>query len=77
MKVEKQFHQDKRTILIDNVNINKIIVTNQVPFGEKGSKYFIGYKDYRKVKPLCIILPKMSAYKRDFDKTKYVFFDKT
>ena len=23
--------------------------------------------------PLCIFLPKMSAYRRDFDETEYVF----
>ena len=33
-------------------------------------KYFIGHKRGKKVKPLCILLPKMIAYKRDFDETK-------
>ena len=47
----------------------------------KGFKYSIGYKndyenDDEKLMPLCIMLPKMSAYGRDFDETKYVFFDK-
>ena len=39
--------------------------------GKKGFRYFFGYQnDHEKVMPLCIILPKMSAYRRDFDKTK-------
>ena len=42
-----------------------------VPFGQKDFKYFIGYRDDRKVKLLCIMLPKMSACRRDFEKTKY------
>ena len=29
---------------------------------KKGLKYFIGNKDDEKVKPMCIMLPKMSGY---------------
>ena len=54
----------------------KIVVSNKVSFSKKGCKYFISYEDAKKIRPLCIFLPKMSAYKRDFDETKYVFFDK-
>ena len=45
-----------------------------VVFGKKGFKYFIGYKDAKKLRPLRIFLPKMSAYRRDFDETKYISF---
>ena len=41
---------------------------------KKGFKYFIGYKDAEKNRPLCIFSPKMSAYRRDFDETKYIPF---
>ena len=59
-------------ILIGNVNVNKVIVSNKVAFGKK---YFIRYKnDYEKVMPLRIMLPKRSAYRRDFDETKYMSF---
>ena len=41
-------------------------------------KYFIGYENNDKtIMPLCKMLPKMSAYRRDFDETKYVFFHKS
>ena len=43
---------------------------------KKGFKYFISYKGDRKVRPLCITLPKMAAYRSEFDETKYVFFYK-
>ena len=56
------------------MDINKMVVSNKVSFGKKGFKYFIGYKDARKAKPLCIFLPKMSPYRKDFDETKYVSF---
>ena len=69
--IEKhKFHQQKSPVSISYININKIIVSNKVPFGKNGFKYFIGYKDDRKVRPLCIILPKMFAYRNDFDETK-------
>ena len=37
-------------------------------------KVFIGYEDIKKVKPLCVILPKISTYRRDNAETKYVSF---
>ena len=54
--------------------INKILVSNEVSFGKKGFKYFIGYKDAKKIRPVCIFLIKVSAYRRYFDETKYVSF---
>ena len=40
----------------------------------KGCWYFIGYKDDEKVKPLCIMLPKMSGSTKNFDETKCLYF---
>ena len=54
--------------------INKILVSNEVSFGKKGFKYFIGYKDAKKIRPVCIFLIKVSVYRRYFDETKYVSF---
>ena len=56
------------------VDNNKIIVSNKISFGKKGLKYFIGYNDSKKVRPLCKILRKLSAYRRNFDETKYMSF---
>ena len=47
--IEKQkFHQQKSLISIDNIHINKILVSNKVSFSKKGIKYLIGYKDPKK-----------------------------
>ena len=70
----KKHYQHERSILQNNIDINKIVVSKKVSFGKKGFKYFIGYKDARKIKPLCIFLPKMSAYRKDFNETKYLPF---
>ena len=36
--------------------------------------YFIGYKDYEKAKPLCIMPPKMSEYMKCFIETNCILF---
>ena len=52
-----------------HIDINKIVVS----YGKKGFKYLIGCKD-AKIRPLCIFIPKMSAYRRNIDETKYISF---
>ena len=75
IEIQKQkFHQHKGPISIKNIHINKTAVSNKVSFGKSGFKYFIGYKDGKKIKHLCIFLPKMSTYRKDFDETKYISF---
>ena len=44
-----KFHQNKSPFSIDNIDINKIVVSNKVSFGKKNFKYFIGYKDAKKL----------------------------
>ena len=43
-----RFHQHKSPILMDNIDINKSVVSNKISFGKKNFKYFIGYKDVKK-----------------------------
>ena len=70
-EIEKhEFHQHKNPILRNNIDINKIVVSNKVSFGKKGFKYSIGYKDDKKTQTLMYLIPEMNAYRRDFDETK-------
>ena len=69
-----KFYQHKHPFMIDNININKIIVPNNVSFDKKGLKYFIGYKDSKNIGPACVFLPNMGTCRRDFDKTKCMSF---
>ena len=49
IKIEKQtFHQQKRPFWINNIDINKIVLSNEVSLGKRGFKYFVGYKDVKK-----------------------------
>ena len=50
LKTEKyNSHQNKIPFLINNIHINKIVVSNKVSFNKKGFKYFIGYKDDKRI----------------------------
>ena len=71
---KKQFHQHKNSISINNLGINKIKVSNEVSFGKKGFNYVIGYKDGKKIRPLCILLPKLRPYRKGLDETKDMSF---
>ena len=75
IKIKKQkFHQHKRPTSIDNIDVDKIVVSKKVSFDRNRFEYFIDYKDIKKFGPLLIFLPKMSAYRRDFDNTKCMVF---
>ena len=50
------------------------LVSKKVSFRKKGFKHFIGYKVVRKNRPLCIFLPKMTAYRKEFYETKCISF---
>ena len=74
-EIEKQkFHQHKNPVSINNIYINKKVVSNKIFFGKKGFKYLIGYKDAKNIRLLCMFLPKLKAYRWDFDETKYMSF---
>ena len=74
IKIEKQkFHQHKRPFSIKIIDITEIVVSNKISFGKNSFEYFIGYKDSKRLRTLFIFLPKMGPYRRDLDKTKYMF----
>ena len=71
---EYKFQQNTISILINSIDINKIVVSNKLPLDKEDFKYFIGYKDAKKIRPLSIFFPKISAYRRDFDETECMSF---
>ena len=48
------------------IDIYKIVISNKTSFGKSGFNYFVDYKDAKKIRPFCIFLPKMNAYRKDF-----------
>ena len=52
-EIEKyKFHQCKRPISIDNINFNKIVVSVTISLGKNYFRYFIGFKDAKKIRVL-------------------------
>ena len=64
---KKEFHKSKQPIDLDLVNVDQIVVSNKFKHNDDGFKYFIGYKESKIVKPLCIILPQMTRYIKYFE----------
>ena len=55
---KQKFHEHQRPIPIKIIDINEIVVSRKISFGKKGFKYFIDYKDAKKIRDLCIFLQK-------------------
>ena len=65
-KIKKSdFYKNKKVTKIDDIDVNKILVSKEEPYDTKNScKYFIGYIDNGVIRPLCIKLPQMIGYVR-------------
>ena len=75
MEIEEyEFHQSKSPISINDVDLKKVAVSNQLSFGKQDFKYFIGCKDSEKGRSLCIFHPQIIIYKRNFDKNRHLYF---
>ena len=70
---EYEFHQHKSPISINDIDVNEIVVSNKFLSSKQDFKYFLGYKDNKKIKLLCIFFPEMNINERYFDKTKCMY----
>ena len=56
---KSDFYKNKKVTKIDDIDVNKILVSKKDPYGTKNSfKYFIGYNDNDVIRTLCIKLHK-------------------
>ena len=56
----KKFYSSKEAILLDSVDLSKIVVSSRC-------KFFWGYLNNNSIKPLCVILPQVDGYIKYFD----------
>ena len=70
----KNFINIKSRFQYKKIYIKKTVVSNKVSFGKNVFKYFIGYKDAKKLNLYAYLFQKMSAYGRDVDETNYMSF---
>ena len=73
---KNKFYRNKIPIFKKYIDIEKVLVSNKISFGEENYKYFIGYLyNDDKIKSLNIILSKTSAYVKSYDgQTKWMYF---
>ena len=65
--IKKKFYSSKEAILLDSVDLSKIVVSSRWKLNDTTYKYFCGYLNNDAIKPLCVILPQMNGYIKYFD----------
>ena len=66
---KKDFYKSKKLFKIEDIDINKILISKIESYGKKGSgQYIIGYDDDGVITPLQIRLPQMIGYAKYFYK---------
>ena len=67
---KKAFYNNKKQFDIQQIDTNKILISEPEPYGKKNAiKYIIGYND-NVIRPLRILLPKMIGYIKYFEDDK-------
>ena len=65
---KKTFYSSKEAILLDSVDLSKIVVSSKWKLNDTTYKYFCGYLNNDGIiKPLCVVLPQMNGYIKYFD----------
>ena len=63
---KKKFYSSKEAILLDSVDLSKIVVSNRCKINDITYKFFCGYLNNNSIKPLCAILPQVDGYIKYF-----------
>ena len=72
---KSDFYKNKTAFQIDNINVNKILVSIEEPYGTKDAlKYFIGYNDNDVIRLLCLRLLQMTGYFKKFNENATMSF---
>ena len=72
---KSNFYKNKRLFKIDDIDINRILVSKKELHGKKSSfKYFFGYDDNDDIRLLCIKLPQMTGYAKYSESNKTMSF---
>ena len=71
-KIKKSdFYKNKKIFNIDNIDVNKILVSKKEQYGKYNSfKYFIGYNHNSVIRPLYLFISQTTDYINKFDKNK-------
>ena len=64
---KKKFYSSKKAILLNSVDLSKIVVSSRWKLNDTTYNYFCGYLNNDVIKPLCVTLPQMDGYIKYFD----------
>ena len=64
---KKELYLSKQAILLDSVDLSKIVVSSKWKINDTTYKYLCGYLNNNVIEPLRVILPQMSGYIKYFD----------
>ena len=75
-KINKSnFYKNKKLFSMHDLDVKKILVSKKESYGTKNSlRYFIAYNDNDVIRLLCIKLPQMIGFVKNFDSNKTMFF---
>ena len=75
-KINKSnFYKNKKLFNRHDLDVNKILVSKKESYGTKSSlKYVTGYNDDDVIRPLCMKLPQMIGYVKNFDSNRTMSF---
>ena len=66
--LKKWLYRNKKVTKINDIDLNKILVSKEEPYGTKNSfKYFIAYNDNDVIRPLFLKFPQMTGFLKKFD----------
>ena len=63
----KEFYSSKQAILLDGVDLDKIVVLSKWKINDTTYKYLCGYLNNDIIQSLCVILPELNGYIKYFD----------
>ena len=64
---KKEFYSSKQVILLDSVDLNKIVVSKKWKINDTPYKHICEYLNNDTIQPLCVILSQMDGYIKYFD----------
>ena len=64
---KKEFYSSKEAILLDSVDLSKVVVSSKWKINDTTYEYFCRYLNNDVILPLRVILPQMSGYIKYFD----------
>ena len=64
--IKKKFYSSKQAILLNSVDLSKIVISSRYEINDTTYNFFCGYLNNNSIKPLCVILPQVDGYIKYF-----------